>query len=813
MKKLLSMVLASIMLLTPVIDVNAADQVAVVDEFTGLTRSPVPEKAPNGSHPVFTNFWINDGNIQVVKGRDRLNSTANADIVVNGFFYYENGAGTTTKLIVRESDDLVSYDTDGTNRTVLASSLTNESVNFSQFGDILYIQSQTDGLYKWTGSGSATVVGSVTTPSTVDFSASSTSGGLTPGLDGNVICTDDANTDNNGTGTSNILISGITVACTGSGVAPYSISACDPDACGFRPPSGPSCTGSTANGVFVINPTTSTYKYKVTCYSTLLGIETEASTEDSVTLTGDDTVSFTCSSSSEDQVVTSGADTSTTGTLVACSAPFNTVRGYRTVSSGNEFYKAFEQSSGAITDGKPDAALDISLDTSIDTIPPPSYKYIENYKGTLFTAENQSIRFSRVGVNIPSVSDTDKYWLNSDEIVLGSKKPITGLKTTSDSLLIFTETDTYEVNGFGATSFRLSQLLKGIGTTADATVEENESADIIFFAGTQGVYKFRVRNQDIVEGTGNTAVQPSKVDLVKISSPALDSIFDGTDDLIDLDPSQYPNSHAYYDLNNHLYFLYIGQHCFIYNETNNSWSYIPATQMIASLYRKTSSDSGQGITIDNVGFFFNNFKGYENGIESGTVTGTATSSGNTTITQSTATFNTTGDGLKGLWIYLDNEVGEYRQISSNTATTITVSSAWTVNPVSGSDKYYVAYIIPELRTKFYQLPEAKIPNKAIIKKFWLINNLAESEQKLTFFSLENKSETATNICTLGDECIVSSGETDDLSESKIHVISSPLRHEWIQFGLIGFVYNISNTIDSPIDIISYAFKGDTEPLQ
>lgn len=65
-----------------------------------------------------------------------------------------------------------------------------------------------------------------------------------------------------------------------------------------------------------------------------------------------------------------------------------------------------------------------------------------------------------------------------------------------------------------------------------------------------------------------------------------------------------------------------------------------------------------------------------------TLEGSVTSATSTTLTDSTATFDTTDDGLKELYVYAigsDRSV-QRRLISSNTGTQITVSSAWDATP-------------------------------------------------------------------------------------------------------------------------------------
>src|SRR3990172_7866634 len=679
MIKKLTVIVLVLLLCNPLV-YSAAMDWKVIAQFTGLFRSPAPEKLPDGAHVVFDNFYIKDGNIQVVKGRDRLDSTAHADPAVNGIYYYEipentsagastgnlalhmdgtdtsttftdsssvahtvtangdaqidtaqskfggasglfdgagdylsipdstdfdigtgdftvdcwvrpnstvfgfagapifylndgfsnpglnlwisgsteillstnasvthvrsatfsadtwyhiavirvsgvirifvdgvqaganisdsvniqtslgirvgqsisnstykwagwieelrvvkgtayfttnfvpstsayGGDGTTIaakqKLIVAESAAIVSYDINGTNRTVLATNITNEPHDFVQIGNTLYIQSQTDGLYSWVGTGSAVAVGSVSAPSALSITASTTIGGLTSGEDALVACKN-------------------------------SISRCELIAC-------TATTGGTTGDCFHTSAfakscaTSATYQYKVTKFNPLVGLESEPSSAGNVTLIGGNTVGIDCTLDNR-TIVTTGQQTSTTMTLASApSAPFAGYRVYRTVAQGSDYFLLGYQTTGAYTDGKPDTVLGNALDTTIDTITPPSYKYIEEYKGAIFTAENNSIRFTRVPTQAAVNADT--YWLNTDEIVVSDTKPISGLKSTSNSLLLFTEKSVWEITGFGADTFKLNVVLKGLGTVSDSTIQEDENADILFFAGTLGVYK------------------------------------------------------------------------------------------------------------------------------------------------------------------------------------------------------------------------------------------------------------------------------------------------------------------------------------
>jgi hypothetical protein len=63
---------------------------------------------------------------------------------------------------------------------------------------------------------------------------------------------------------------------------------------------------------------------------------------------------------------------------------------------------------------------------------------------------------------------------------------------------------------------------------------------------------------------------------------------------------------------------------------------------------------------------------------------TASSGGNTTITKTGAAWTVNDYALMYVWVYSGTGSGQIRQILSNTADTLTVDRAWTVNPATGS---------------------------------------------------------------------------------------------------------------------------------
>ncbi len=118
------------------------------------------------------------------------------------------------------------------------------------------------------------------------------------------------------------------------------------------------------------------------------------------------------------------------------------------------------------------------------------------------------------------------------------------------------------------------------------------------------------------------------------------------------------------------------------------------------------------------GFVYKLLTGNSLGGASGTLEGTVTSSGNTTLTDSTASFYITNDGLKDLYVSLFNSSGNFveeRKISSNTGTQLTVDTAWTTNPDT-TYTYEIGSIRWSWKSKIfdYGIEEDKVVRNAIL---------------------------------------------------------------------------------------------------
>ena len=216
----------------------------------------------------------------------------------------------------------------------------------------------------------------------------------------------------------------------------------------------------------------------------------------------------------------------------------------------------------------------------------------------------------------------------------------------------------------------------------------------------RGIYMFDGANEVPIDLAINPSIQPS-------SEPAADRV----------NWQQSHKFHGIYDpkLDRVLFFVAMGTDA----EPKYAFSYE------RRLRRWTLEQYRQGITAsallaDNKGRL-RAWLGDENGLvwalgvsskaiegaapsANGTIRGTATGATSTTLTDTAASFYVTGDGLIGVPIYLYEGTGkgQWRIIKTNTATVLTIDTAWTTTPDT-TTKYYVGAIEWALKSKWFPL--------------------------------------------------------------------------------------------------------------
>lgn len=783
-----------------------------IDEFKGLDRL---EDGENGSHRRLDNGFTDQGSLKVVKGRDKLNTTANTDTTVNGLYYYETAAVTgdcaTCELLVSfdgEAEDTTFVDDvgthtltaqgdaqvgtaltkfgtgslllDGTGDYVSIPDSSDWTLGTNDFtidlwmrsqantGDRGYISQHVDSSNFWHIQANA--------GTTLEFQARSSGS--------NVIFVQWSTSIANGT-YHHIEISreGDTFRAFNQGVA-LSVSGGSATDADSIPDFAAELQIGAENAVTAVNGNIDELRFdNGTAYNTVNFISpavpyTVSAIDNQKLIVGesDDLVRYDTDGSNRVVLATDLSDEAWDFVQIG--------EQLHSINTSDGLYKWNGTDSNAFRN-----------------INAPAFPYIEEYKGVLFVAEGRNLQFSNaLGLDI---SDNETFDPNDHIIVGNANQVVTGLKKTSDSLLIFTATSLQELTGFGVATFRLRNISTNIGTVNDNTVEEDGDGNIIFFSGVTGVYKFRV-NRSTTDTNDDAILTSAERRLQKISAPIMDAIFQGDDDDVVLNTSDYTSSHAYYDSKNELYFLYIGQDSFIYNNIDGTWAHIPASRMTATAYALSTVDlDGTAYMLDDLGFFFTNFIGFENGVESGTVTGNPTSSTNTTLTDTGATFNTTGDGVTGVWVAVvpsDTGTIQYRQITSNTATELTIATVWDTNPTT-SFTYFVGYIIFDALTKQYTL--AALPNETDIPKITYVHNLAPAVQTFFVTTFLHKSSTAETDIVSWDLAGTGETNTEQFMESK----GTGGRSAWHQWGWRSFVYNISDTVDPPVDILNFTMEA------
>lgn len=290
------------------------------------------------------------------------------------------------------------------------------------------------------------------------------------------------------------------------------------------------------------------------------------------------------------------------------------------------------------------------------------------------------------GISKPESVPTD-HWIavNKDDGHRG-----TGLGKVGNTPVIAKENKLYILAGDRPANYHITPVPSSDG--AYHRTMANDEAGNLIFASRSGVSL-------LVYGRG----------IVSLTKDTIQNIFTGEGS-----PPWYINNarkeymHGVYDVLNKRYLLWVASSsssiedkCLVYdfNIIDNqpigwSWWEIPAT--CSAIVRDADSKPWVYWGDEN-GFVYylnpdatNDAAGMSSSEDR---RGTATAGASTTLTDSGATFNTTGDGLKACKIKILSGTGidQERIISSNTATVITITAAWDTNP-DNTSVYAIGYI-------------------------------------------------------------------------------------------------------------------------
>lgn len=777
-----------------------------VDKYKGLQRNPAADKIEDGAFTKLDNAFIQDGNLRVVRGRDKMNTTAHTDTTVNGMFYYERPSNIVdpTALWHCDSPPGILVDAVGIYNLTQGTSACSGNSTIKKYGDSsIDCTGAADYVYAadsdtWVFSNDATVefyvyFDTVGADQVLWSQQADASNFLELALDENG-ATDRLTfeVEVGGVTTMQMFWNWTPAATTWYHIAfvkdgnDYEIfvdgvslgTQTDTDTYpnidsqllwGF----GRTLGGGT-NALFCdckfdemrIDNDEALYTANFTALTAPFDLEYDTTVQKLVVAESDDIVVY-----------------DTDGTNRTVIAQGLTDKSWDFMQVGNKLYALNTDDGQYAWMGVDGSMMTINANT-------PKFNYMEEYKGFVFACENRDLRFSNA---IGSLVSDDETWSESDHYLIGfNQYTCTGLAKTANGLAIFSPNSVQEVYGDDASTFQIRNIVNGVGTPADATIVSDEHGDLIWFGGVQGVFKLITGRSNLTDSSG---VRVNRGDYAVLNiSEELSTVFQGTDNQIVLDPDDYDTANAYYDITNNLYWLFIDTHAFVYDNANDAWFHIPGIVTKSSIFAYSTSElNGKAYLLDDQGFFYENWTGFENGVASGTVTGHPTAGTSNTLTDSTATFYTTGSGLAGAWVILDTGSGlEYQQIASNTGTQLTIVNTFATTPTT-AHTYYVGYIMVDVLTKQYAL--AKPPGITLVQAIDLMHNKSDAAQNVTLSWYSDKSETA-------DGTDVHDFQTNYWDRSTMHS-----RGFWIQLGMRTNVYNTSNDISDPFDLISYGFKA------
>lgn len=282
---------------------------------------------------------------------------------------------------------------------------------------------------------------------------------------------------------------------------------------------------------------------------------------------------------------------------------------------------------------------------------------------------------------------------------------INGLALAGDVVLVPKRFSTYILEG-DYPPWTLNRISDNIGCVADATIAQDDQGNAIWLAGKTGV----------ALSDGYT---------VRIITDHLSDIFSGEHEL-GLNSEMFSQAHAVYNSQEGFYYLFCASAdseendvVLVLDTTNEDpttwdWYYYDGIKAASSTIVYDEDGVASVVIGDYQGFISKLGVGYYDSVESGTLTGTPTGSTANTLTDSGASFYSTGSKLLGVTVIVKNNttgVIQKRIISSNTGTQLTVTSNWDENPGTGHTYYIGAY---EFFWKSKQYPAPRPTDKNLL---------------------------------------------------------------------------------------------------
>lgn len=319
-----------------------------------------------------------------------------------------------------------------------------------------------------------------------------------------------------------------------------------------------------------------------------------------------------------------------------------------------------------------------------------------------------------------------------------------------------------------------------IGCSSHRTIFQDESGKSFWLAGEAGI----------------ASTDGFKVDII---SPGIIDLFNGRHALA-FEPTMFSEAHAVYDTQEKLAYFFLASegssvnNCVLILDKSNpdatKWKWYYWTGIEAACSTITYDDNGVGTILigDYDGFLSELNVGYVDCLTAAaallTISGTPTAQGASTLTDSTATFYTTGSKLSGVPVILVNTLTgafEIHTISTNTGTQITIEDTWSETPTV-NHRYYIGAYEFQWQSKNFEL--ARVTDKQVIFDTVCNHEQTSASNKLRIKVKKNLSGT-----TVVNQLV-------ELNAGEENVLLVRQRLQQMQWELTGFCKNENIAINS-----------------
>jgi hypothetical protein len=315
------------------------------------------------------------------------------------------------------------------------------------------------------------------------------------------------------------------------------------------------------------------------------------------------------------------------------------------------------------------SAFTILAPSTTENNPPPSGTQFPVWHfNRMFLADSGNIYYSNIKQNapFPEAFNPD----NTEPVNPNDGDTITGMLSAFGKLFIFKKFSIYYLEGSDNASWQIKLLTKDFGLSTMRSIV-SAGGSVHWWSGATGPAAMNPDGQPFSLGK---ALLSNSISASELNHQAFASVSGGLDELNELVVWSVPEAGS--SRNTRIVPFNYRLKRFV-AEWWNPMDIYSLWSMETTAFLQTPYGGGYA------GQVFQLNAASNDGVPSGTASGTVTASGNTTLTDSTAAFVTTGGGLIERYVYAisqDRLTIQRRRITANTATQLTVTPAWSNNP-------------------------------------------------------------------------------------------------------------------------------------